>query len=160
MSAVKYKLYCKCINTTSGKAVTNTVTKKWISAFDIGNYPNADDKNAFIKETLLFNLNGTSDEEKKMHEALIEGMQTYSNEKYDMLFVYAGQEIMYSKGSEMPYILVDKFQRIMMSPWFVHSVHASLNSVMEKAQELVKKVGHANIKIGKFVDLEQYIDIV
>lgn len=160
MAAVKYKVYCKCINSVSNRAVTNTSGKQWISCFDSKDVSKYDDENAYVKETMFFNLNGTPAEEQEVHEAFINGMQTYLNEKYDMLFVYAGQEIYYPKGNTMPYIVMDKFQRIFASPWFVHSVHGSLNSAMTKAEQLVKKIGHDNIKIGKYVDLEQYIDIV
>lgn len=161
MSATKYEVYCKCINSVSNIAITNTDSKQWVSCFDCKGTTKYDNKNAYVKETLIFNNKGNDDENKKCNDALIESLKSFQNEKYNMLFIYAGQEIYYEGSSgSIPYVVIDRFQRIFASPWFVHSTHASLNSAMTKAEALVKKIGHDNIKIGKIVDLEQYIDIV
>ena len=160
MASVQYQLFCRCINTVTKKAVTNKETRTWVSAFDIDKYPNINNEELYVPETIMFNENGTADEELSMQNEIIKGSKL-SNIKYDMLFVYAGCDIKHgSVPNSMPYLLTDKFERIFMSPWFIHSVHSSLNSVMEKAQNLVDKVGHKNVMIGKVVPLDQYIDIV
>lgn len=58
------------------------------------------------------------------------------------------------------YVLKDRMERIAVSPWFIHSTHASLESAMTKARQLANLVGHDNIKIGKIVPLDQFIEIV
>lgn len=69
---------------------------------------------------------------------------------------------MYSdKGTNAyPYVLKDRMERVPLSPWFVHSTHGSLASAMTKARALANLIGHSNIKIGKVVPLDQYIEIV
>lgn len=160
MALIQYQLFCRCINTVTKKAVTNKEKRKWISAFDENDIPNVDNKDVYIKETIKFNEKGTADIESEMQAEIIEGSKL-DNPKYDLLFIYAGCDIKYGNvKNKEPYLLTDKFERIFLSPWFVHSSHSSLNSVMEKAQKLVNKVGHDNIMIAKIVPLDQYIDIV
>lgn len=161
MALVQYQLFCKCINTVTDKAISNKEKRTWVSAFDVDKYSNVDNEDLYIKETIKFNIKGTPEEETAMQNEIISGA-TLSNIKYDLLFVYAGCDILYMNESkkEMPYLLTDKFDRIFMSPWFIHSTHSSLKSVMEKAQALVNKIGHDNVMIGKIVPLDQYIEIV
>ena len=160
MASVQYQLFCRCINTVTKKAITNKETRTWVSAFDADKYPNLNNEELYVPEVIMFNEKGTANEELAMQNEIIKGSKL-SNIKYDMLFVYAGCDVKYGKvEGSMPYLLTDKFERIFMSPWFIHSVHSSLNSVMEKAQMLVDKIGHKNIMIGKVVPLDQYIDIV
>ncbi len=61
---------------------------------------------------------------------------------------------------QQPYIYYDKMKRINFDIWFEHSIHASLNSAMAKANELINIVGKTNVKIGKVVPLDKYIEIV
>lgn len=160
MASVQYQLFCRCINTVTNKAITNKEKRTWVSAFDLEKYPNIDNEELYVPEVIKFNEENTSEEELEIQNEIVKGSKI-SNIKYDMLFVYAGCDIKHGKvEGNMPYLLTDKFERIFMSPWFIHSVHSSLNSVMEKAQALVDKVGHKNIMIGKVVPLDQYIDIV
>ena len=160
MASVQYQLFCRCINTITNKAITNKETRTWVSAFDTDKYPNIDNEELYIPEVIKFNENGTSNEELEMQNEIIKGSKL-SNAKYDMLFVYAGCDVKHGNvAGDMPYLLTDKFERIFMSPWFIHSVHSSLNSVMEKAQALVDKIGQKNVMVGKVVPLDQYIDIV
>lgn len=160
MASVQYQLFCKCINTVTKKAITNKETRTWVSAFDLDKYPDINNEELYVPEVIKFNEKGTPKEDLEMQNEIIKGSKL-NNIKYDMLFVYAGCDIKYgSVEGSMPYLLTDKFERIFMSPWFVHSVHSSLNSVMEKAQILVDKIGHSNVMIGKVVPLDQYIDIV
>ena len=59
-----------------------------------------------------------------------------------------------------PEIYYERMKRVKIDPWFLHSTHASLNSAMSKAKELVNLLGKNAVKIGKIVPLEQYIEIV
>lgn len=61
---------------------------------------------------------------------------------------------------EVPYLYYDNMKRIKLDPWFLYSTHASLNSAMAKAKELVNILGKDAVKIGKIVPLDQYIEIV
>lgn len=160
MASVQYQLFCKCINTVTKKAITNKETRTWVSDFNLDKYFDIENEEKYVTETIRFNMKDTAQEEAEMQNEIIEGSKI-SNIKYDMLFVYAGCDIKYTdKNGNMPYLLTDRFERIFMSPWFIHSVHSSLNSVMAKAQMLVDKIGHDNIMIGKVVPLDQYIEIV
>lgn len=95
-----------------------------------------------------------------------------TNPKYDMVFIYDG--IAYGDSrtgtadynppqndtKQVPYIYYDRMKRIKVDPWFLFSTHASLNSAMTKARELVNILGKDAVKIGKVVPLDQYIEIV
>lgn len=95
-----------------------------------------------------------------------------TNPKYDMVFVYDGVAYGESRTGEpdynpapnddkqIPYVYYDRMKRIQLDPWFLFSTHASLNSAMTKARELVNILGKEAVKIGKVVPLEQYIEIV
>ena len=61
---------------------------------------------------------------------------------------------------EIPYLYYDNMKRIKLDPWFLYSTHASLNSAMVKAKELVNILGKDAVKIGKVIPLDQYIEIV
>lgn len=61
---------------------------------------------------------------------------------------------------QQPYIYYDGMKRVTFDIWFEHSVHASLASAMAKANELVNIMGKQNVKIGKVVPLDKYIEIV
>ena len=61
---------------------------------------------------------------------------------------------------EVPYLYYDNMKRIKLDPWFLYSTHASLNSAMAKARELVNILGKNGVKIGKVVPLDQYVEIV
>lgn len=61
---------------------------------------------------------------------------------------------------QQPYAYYDNMKRVKYDIWFEHSIHASLRSAMAKANELVNIVGKANVKIGKVVPLDKYIEIV
>lgn len=95
-----------------------------------------------------------------------------TNPKYDMVFIYDG--IAYAESrtgkadynpapdddKQVPYVYYEKMKRIKLDPWFLFSTHASLNSAMVKARELVNILGKDAVKIGKVVPLDQYIEIV
>ncbi len=61
---------------------------------------------------------------------------------------------------QQPYIYYDNMKRVNFDIWFEHSIHASLASAMKKANELVNIIGKRNIKIGKVVPLDKFIEIV
>ena len=95
-----------------------------------------------------------------------------NNPKYDMVFMYDG--IAYAESrtgkadynppndddKQVPYVYYDRMKRVKLDPWFLFSTHASLNSAMIKARELVNILGKDSVKIGKVVPLDQYIEIV
>lgn len=95
-----------------------------------------------------------------------------TNPKYDMVFIYDGIAYAesrngladYNSGSnnskQIPYVYYERMKRVKLDPWFLFSTHASLNSAMIKAKELVKILGKDAVKIGKVVPLDQYIEIV
>lgn len=95
-----------------------------------------------------------------------------SNPKYDMVFMYDGiakaesvtDTADYNPPSndskQIPYVYYERMKRVKLDPWFLYSTHASLNSAMTKAKELVNLLGKDSVKIGKVVPLEQYIEIV
>lgn len=95
-----------------------------------------------------------------------------TNPKFDMVFVYDGVAYGESRtgksdynpapndDKQIPYVYYDRMKRIQFDPWFLFSSHASLNSAMTKAKELVNILGKENVKIGKVVPLEQYVEIV
>lgn len=94
------------------------------------------------------------------------------NPKYDMVFMYDG--IAYAESrtgkadynppsnddKQVPYLYYERMKRVQLDPWFLFSTHASLNSAMVKARELVNILGKDAVKIGKVVPLDQYIEIV
>lgn len=61
---------------------------------------------------------------------------------------------------QQPYVYYDNMRRVNFDIWFEHSIHASLISAMTKANELVNIVGKNNVKIGKVVPLDKFIQIV
>lgn len=95
-----------------------------------------------------------------------------TNPKYDMVFMYDGIAYAESRtgkadynspegeNRQVPYVYYERMRRIKVDPWFLFSTHASLNSAMAKAKELVNILGKDAVKIGKVVPLDQYIEIV
>ena len=100
-----------------------------------------------------------------------------SNPKYDMIFMYDGIAHITFPGYDgdptkidknpptsdvkvAPEIYYERFKRIKLDPWFLHSTYTSLRTVMSKAEELVSFLGKDAVKIGKVVPLDQYIEII
>lgn len=57
------------------------------------------------------------------------------------------------------YYIKDEYVPIPLSPWMLHSIHASLESALESAKKLVSMVGIDNVKLVKHVPLDQFIKI-
>jgi hypothetical protein len=142
------------------------------------------EKNQIVVEHCIVepadSLYGDSDNKKKkaqmqrdleLYEYVIKE-NAATNPKYDMVFVYDGLAYGESRTGradynpsnsdekQIPYVYYDRMKRIQVDPWFLFSTHSSLNSAMIKAKELVNILGKENVKIGKVVPLEQYVEIV
>jgi hypothetical protein len=157
MASTKYELLCRYYNVDMKMPITNLAKETWISCFD--EVPS--NAQSTVKETFKFALNNTGSNEREIQDLLIYGNNS-SNPKFNMFFMYNSRDFMYSTSgtNAYPYMLMDKMERVVLSPWFVHSTHASLASVMTKAKALANLIGHENIKIGKVVPLDQYIEII
>lgn len=163
MAQTEYQVLCRFINTTSQRAITNKSQDKWISIFgyDEDKHIPANISWTGENEEVTEFQTATSDRlhETKLQNLIIEGNKI-TNSKYDMLFIYAGCDIYYPTADKSyPYVLRDKFERILTRPWFVYCTCGSLNAAMERARTLVNKVGIENVQICKCVPLEQYIDL-
>ncbi len=163
MATTKYEVLCRYYNVDMKMPITNIVNETWISCFD-----EVPTKGLYSTETFEFcreeDIKNDKQIEIKLQNLLVEGNNA-NNPKFNMFFMYKSREFMYpetktNSDDEYPYVLMDRMERVLLSPWFVHSTHASLNSAMTKARKLAALVGHDNIKIGKIVPLDQYIEIV
>ena len=65
----------------------------------------------------------------------------------------------YEDTTEYPYLIIDTYKSIPMSPWFVHATYGSLEAALEKAKALVDMLGMENIKLIKIVPFDQFIRI-
>lgn len=157
MASTQYEVLCRYYNIDMKMPITNLTNETWVSCFDV----DTSTKQAVAKETFEFYTKSDVAQERKIQDALIYGNNS-SNPKFDMFFMYKSREFKYSNSSTnaYPYVLMDRLERVILSPWFVHSTHASLQSAMSKAKTLANLIGHGNIKIGKNVPLDQYIEIV
>lgn len=132
-------------------------------------YCDATDKNYAYKKAQMQKAQMQRDLD--LYEYVIEE-NAATNPKFDMVFVYDGVAYGESRtgksdynppeddDKQIPYVYYDRMKRIQFDPWFLFSSHASLNSAMIKAKELVNILGKENVKIGKVVPLEQYVEIV
>ena len=68
-------------------------------------------------------------------------------------------EAHYEDVTEDPYLVIDTYKTIPMSPWFVHATYGSLEAALEKAKTLVEMLGIENIKLIKIVPFDQFIKI-
>ena len=68
-------------------------------------------------------------------------------------------EAHYEDTTEDPYLVIDTYKTIPMSPWFVHATYGSLEAALEKAKTLVEMLGIENIKLIKIVPFDQFIKI-
>ena len=65
----------------------------------------------------------------------------------------------YEDTTEYPYLIIDTYKLIPMSPWFVHATYGSLEAALTKAKSLVEMLGIENIKLIKVVPFDQFIKI-
>lgn len=65
----------------------------------------------------------------------------------------------YEDTTEYPYLIIDTYKSIPMSPWFVHATYGSLEAALTKAKALVEMLGIENIKLIKVVPFDQFIKI-
>lgn len=65
----------------------------------------------------------------------------------------------YEDTTEYPYLIIDTYKSIPMSPWFVHATYGSLEAALTKAKTLVEMLGIENIKLIKIVPFDQFIKI-
>ena len=155
MAATRYEVLYRYYNIDMKMPITNVVNEEWVSCF------NNKQGNRICKETFEFCIGPDPVHEREIQDLLIYGNNA-TNPKFNMFFVYRNREMKYSNSNtnSFPYALTDSMERIPVAPWFVHSSHGSLNSAMAKVKTLANLIGHENVKIGKIVPLEQYIEIV
>ena len=65
----------------------------------------------------------------------------------------------YEDTTEYPYLIIDTYKLIPMSPWFIHATYGSLEAALTKAKALVEMLGIENIKLIKVVPFDQFIKI-
>ena len=65
----------------------------------------------------------------------------------------------YEDTTEDPYLVIDTYKAIPMSPWFVHATYGSLEAALEKAKVLVDMIGLDNVKLIKIVPFDQFVKI-
>ena len=160
MAATKYEVLCRYYNVDMKMPIDNIVNETWVSCFDKKNV----DKTVgyyvdevfefFIKREMTEEENKLGQEEKEqlqniinkqnanrervLQDLLINGNNS-TNPKFNMFFMYKSRDFQYpesSTDSGYPYALINRMERVPISPWFVHSVHGSLNSAMTKARNL------------------------
>lgn len=145
MAAVKYQILARYYNTNTNNAITN------------------DSTNEYEKEFIF----STVDVSDQITDKIIEG-NSPENIKTDMLFSYAGTKIIYPDEDKQdyydstfkfPYMIIDTYERVPFSPWFVVHTCGSLESALEKAKMIVNHIGINNVKVIKIVPFDQKIKI-
>lgn len=145
MAAVKYQILARYYNTNTNNAITN------------------DSTNEYEKEFIF----STVDVSNQIIDKIIEG-NSPENIKTDMLFSYAGTKIIYPDEDKQdyydstfkfPYMIIDTYERVSFSPWFVVHTCGSLESALEKAKMIVNHIGINNVKVIKIVPFDQKIKI-
>lgn len=145
MAAVKYQVLARYYNTNTNNAITNDSTNKYEKEF----------------------IFSTVDVSEQMTDKIIQG-NSPENIKTDMLFSYAGTKIIYPDEDKrdyydstfkFPYMIIDTYERVSFSPWFVVHTCGSLESALEKAKMIVNHIGVNNVKLIKIVPFDQKIKI-
>lgn len=145
MATVKYQILARYYNTNTNNAITN------------------DSTNEYEKEFIF----STVDVSDQITDKIIEG-NSPENIKTDMLFSYAGTKIIYPDEDKQdyydstfkfPYMIIDTYERVSFSPWFVVHTCGSLESALEKAKMIVNHIGINNVKVIKIVPFDQKIKI-
>ncbi len=65
----------------------------------------------------------------------------------------------YEEALDSPYLIMDTYKRIQLSPWFVNCTCGSLESALTKARLLVDMLGIENVKLIKVVPFDQFVKI-
>lgn len=196
MAITQYQIFCRYLNQTVNRALTNQTQVEWYCEDDLKELADNDEKEyarvmsilnseenqknpKIIKETCIFepadsktDINSKKakmERDLKYAQIIIDETKAL-NPKYDMVFMYNGLSYKEAEKADYddsantkkqtPYLYHDRMKRIKLDPWFLFSTHASLNSAMTKAKELVNILGKDAVKIGKVVPLDQYIEIV
>ena len=144
MAATQYQVMCRYFNTSTNNPITNNSSTEYEKVF--GFY--------------------TVDKSEEISDYMIEG-NSPENVKTDMLFAYAGTKIVSPDTEEYvnstkyknPYMIIDQYERVMFSPWFVNYTTSSLTAAVEKAKQLIGTIGKSNVKIIKVVPFDQFIKI-
>lgn len=145
MAATKYQVMARYFNTSTNNPITNS-------------------ENTTYEKTFGFY---TIDQSDRISDYMIEG-NSPENVKTDMLFAYSGTKIVYPDADtqdyycsdfKMPFIIIDQYERVFFSPWFINYTSGSLNSAIEKARNLVNTIGMDNVKVIKVVPFDQFIEI-
>ena len=58
-----------------------------------------------------------------------------------------------------PYYIKDNYKKIEMSPWMIHSIHNSLESALQSARKIVSMIGMENVKLIKYVPIDQFVKL-
>ena len=65
----------------------------------------------------------------------------------------------YEDDNDAPYVIIDTYKKIQLSPWFVNCTCGSLESAITKAKKLIEMIGIENVKVIKVVPFDQSIKI-
>lgn len=145
MAATKYQVMVRYFNTSTNNPITNSEDTTYEKTF--GFY--------------------TTDQSDRISDYMIEG-NSPENVKTDMLFAYAGTKIVYPDADSQdyycnvyrtPFVIIDQYERVFFSPWFVNYTAGSLTAAIEKAKALVNTIGMSNVKVIKVVPFGQFIEV-
>ena len=65
----------------------------------------------------------------------------------------------YEEQTDAPYVIIDTYKKIKLSPWFINCQCSSLNTAIEKAKLLTEIIGISNVKVVKLVPIDQHIKL-
>ena len=102
-----------------------------------------------FNDKIGYNIIGNRSDENLYSKATIKQTQIKTT-------VYPGH---YEDSNEAPYLIMDTYKRIQLSPWFVNSTYSSLESALTKAKALVEMIGINNVKLIKIVPFDQIVKI-
>lgn len=174
MAATQYQVFIRYFNNTVNECIDNKTDCTWTNADKAlkANIKASDDNLVEIVKIRSDTIVKTDYEANELEDAkyydIIQNEANIHNPKYNMVFMYTGIAILEGETSvnskapdkTKPILYYDNMQRIDADPWFLNSTHGSLKSAMNKVDELVELLGKANVKVGKVVPLDQYIEIV
>ena len=65
----------------------------------------------------------------------------------------------YEDALNAPYLIIDTYKRIQLSPWFVNYTCSSLESALTRVRTLVDMIGVENVKLIKIVPFDQFVKV-